>query len=151
MALPMSYFDERVERIPFSGCWVWTAATSDTGYGSISKPSFTKERSAHRAFFETFKGKIPKGMHVLHRCDNRSCVNPEHLFVGSNSDNVWDMLSEGRMPRGEKRANAVFNERAVIEIRGSKEGRDVLAKRYGVSIWTIHHIKYRRRWRGVCQ
>jgi hypothetical protein len=70
-------------------CWIWNAANKD-GYGRFGR------KYAHRISFEWHIGKIPEGLFVCHHCDNPSCVNPEHLFVGSNLDNVLDMISKGR-------------------------------------------------------
>lgn len=84
---------------PNSGCWLWTANIGRNGYGQIQ----IKRRPvpAHRAAWELFKGPIPKGMHVCHRCDTPACVNPDHLFLGTMSDNIKDSYAKGRSkPRG---------------------------------------------------
>ena len=73
-------------------CWNWTGATAN-GYGVLN---FGGQVRAHRLAYETFVGPIPDGLLVCHRCDNPRCVNPGHLFVGTNSDNTRDMVSKGR-------------------------------------------------------
>lgn len=82
-------------RIPIAGCWLWTAALSDTGYGSfrLKEGLFT----AHRASYSAFVGPIPDGLWVLHRCDTRACCNPEHLFTGTRQDNIADASRKGRL------------------------------------------------------
>lgn len=74
-------------------CWNWSNETR-TGYGSTRYRG--KGCLAHRLSWIVFKGKIPEGAHVLHKCDNRKCVNPDHLFIGNHSDNMKDMFSKGR-------------------------------------------------------
>lgn len=78
-----------------STCWIWTGYKGHYGYGKVTDDD-GKQVRAHRYLYEMFKGKIPKGMNVLHKCDNTACVNPEHLFLGSQKDNVKDMMSKGR-------------------------------------------------------
>lgn len=72
------------------GCWNWIACTNPKGYGQ-----FTQLR-AHRVSYELYVGPIPEGLSVLHKCDNRRCVNPDHLFVGTQDDNMKDMKRKGR-------------------------------------------------------
>lgn len=90
----LAKFESRIERIPESGCWLWTGLLSNVGYGKIGVG--TKTESTHRHSYEMFIGEIPKGMQVLHRCDIRCCVNPNHLYLGTQSDNIRDMYAKGR-------------------------------------------------------
>lgn len=79
---------------PNSGCWLWTSSLSKNGYGKFSEGR--RQISAHRFSYETFVGPIEGDKYILHRCDVRSCVNPDHLFVGTALDNTRDMISKGR-------------------------------------------------------
>ena len=99
-----SRFHEKYVSVPFSGCWIWTAATSGKGYGKMMITDGQKEphlESAHHISWRLHRGGVPSGLHVLHRCDVRCCVNPDHLFVGTNLDNVRDRMAKGR-PGGRK-------------------------------------------------
>jgi hypothetical protein len=95
----MASLVERIEKLsmpePNSGCWLWLGQLSYLGYGQIMLSPGQRKTKAHRAAWEAFRGPIGK-LHVLHRCDNRCCVNPDHLFLGTRSDNMLDMYSKGR-------------------------------------------------------
>ena len=86
-------FWSKVKKQP-NGCWEWQAAKTRLGYGRFAPEGTTVK--AHRVSFELCKGPIPDGMHVMHSCDNPPCVNPEHLSLGSNQDNVNDREAKGR-------------------------------------------------------
>lgn len=89
------------------GCWNWMLSKDKPGYGRLKIQMGSRDKyrmtSAHRYAFEIFIGHIPNGMNVLHRCDNRACCNPEHLFLGTQQDNMIDMHQKGRGPSGYKR------------------------------------------------
>lgn len=84
-----------------TGCWEWVRSRNNSGYGQ----AYWKKKiaSAHRTSWQIFNGDIPKNTWVLHKCDNKICVNPEHLWLGSRQDNVDDMCSKGRQYRGGSR------------------------------------------------
>lgn len=91
-----------------TGCWEWMGAHLQNGYGFAKLMCYKKGKkrnfTAHRLFYEHYKGKIPKGLLVCHHCDNRICCNPEHLFLGTHKDNMQDMMIKGRHPfNGKKR------------------------------------------------
>jgi hypothetical protein len=79
-----------------SGCWLWEKSTANCGYGKIRYGDNSKTTHAHRVSYELYKGDIPKGFSVLHRCDVPCCVNPEHLFIGTPQHNMDDMMIKGR-------------------------------------------------------
>jgi hypothetical protein len=100
-----------------SGCWEWQRKKDAAGYGrlQVSMGSRTNIRwsSAHRYAYEVFVGAIPEGKCVLHRCDNRGCINPEHLFIGTQQDNVRDMDRKGRRTKGYKRDHEVCRQNSA--------------------------------------
>jgi len=129
------------------GCWLWRAAKNQR-YPSVGFQG--KTWKVHRLFYEKFIGKIPKGLYVCHKCDNTTCVNPLHLFLGTQKDNMADMVSKGRADttkkRGKNNGRAVLNETQVLAIRASKKRNVVLAKMFGVTDTTIRNIKLKKIW-----
>lgn len=154
-----SRFWEKVDKT--GECWIWSASKNSKGYGQISHWVDGKRivRRAHRVAFELAYGPIPEmpGSHgacVLHRCDNPSCVNPSHLFIGTNAENVRDMDRKGRrkfsVKLGSDHPNSILNEAIVREIARLHYDEGVsqtaLSKKFGVCISTINHIFTGRLW-----
>ena len=135
-----------------NGCWIWQRWKDKDGYGKFGKGRH--RRLAHRAYYERYNGEIPSGKFVLHSCDNTSCVNPEHLMVGTHEDNMRDRNRKGRQGRspGIKNGQAKLNEMAIKEIRGMlKNGisqREV-SELYGVRQGNISRIHLRKTWKHV--
>lgn len=136
------------------GCWLWRGAKTELGYGFLTV-SRGKQVGAHRFVYENMVAKIPDGMHLLHKCDNPTCINPGHMRVGSHADNMHDMFSKGRNKvgpgfsylRGAKHPMAKLSETDVTAIRNAPgEKSKALASRYGVSVWTIQNIRAGRNW-----
>lgn len=133
---------------PITGCWEWTASKTSSGYGKIFVTG--KLCGAHRVSYELRHGPIQSGMRVLHRCDNPACINPDHLFLGSDADNVADMISKGRQQRGYKHYRAKLSENDVRAIRSAKnETPNNLAKQFGVTASTISFIRSGKIWKHV--
>ena len=115
-----------------SGCWEWLGCTDKDGYGRIcaTENKRKKEWFAHRWFFTQYKTEIPKGLLVCHSCDNPSCVNPDHLWLGTNKDNMIDKVNKGR-------GYSKLNSRVVKEIREKYStgnfSQRALAKEYNLS------------------
>lgn len=97
--LPLSVYFSARSTVRESGCVEWTGPLFGGGYGSCS-PRFNKSRYAHRAVYENAFGKIPNGMCVCHKCDNKKCINVEHLFIGTTQDNIRDKIAKNRQRGG---------------------------------------------------
>ena len=132
------------------GCWEWTGCVSDTGYGCIYDG---KAYACHRYSWELHFGQIPESLCVLHRCDNRRCVRPDHLFLGTKAENSRDMAEKGRYKstsrKGDAHPGAKLTDEAVREIRSSDELGKALAERYGVSPSLITLIRKRKAWTHI--
>jgi hypothetical protein len=162
-ARPLSVrFWEHVEKT--EGCWNWRGYLSD-GYGSVKVGSRSdgsrNTRRAHRVAWELQNGPVPDGLYVCHRCDNRACVRPDHLFLGTHSDNMRDAGAKGRLAppqiaseqriRGEAHPRAKVCAADVIEIRrrAATEPRTDLAREYGMSRQALTAIVQRKHWRHI--
>lgn len=105
---------EKVSQEPNSGCWLWTGASGTNGYGFFC---LGKTMSAHRASYLLHRGEIGPGLQVRHRCDNRLCVSPDHLELGSHQDNMDDRASRDRTARGERHPRTRFSDEVVRQVR----------------------------------
>lgn len=139
-------FWAKVRRGPPDECWEWTADTVQ-GYGRLSVGGRAgRVELAHRMAWVLTNGPIvPDTLFVCHRCDNPPCCNPAHLFLGTNQDNVTDMIQKGR--QGTK----LTAEQAAEALRRMMRGERVvlLAAEYGVAIPTIYSLKYDRNWKRL--
>jgi hypothetical protein len=145
-----------------SACWIWTALTNEDGYGRFwSKGSHVY---AHRFAWQLVNGEIPAGMKVLHSCDNPPCCNPAHLSLGTQLENIQDMLSKGRGGRlqGEQKENAKLTDDLVVSLRNifddgiilasyrNKQAAIIdLAKVLEVAPETIRGAIDRRKWKHI--
>jgi hypothetical protein len=130
-------------KVSASGCWNWTKYLNvKTGYGETAKKEY-----AHRASYRIFKGEIPAGLNVLHRCDNRACVNPDHLYAGTPQQNCID-----RSLRAKRNSSLKLSPDLVTHIRElCKLGAcpKLVAKDIGVSVSTIRSVVARKNWKHV--
>ena len=133
-----------------SGCILWTGYTNPWGYGRVRFHG--RMLRTHQVAWELTKDPIPFDLCVLHKCDNPPCVNPDHLFLGTQADNVADRERKGRTACGERMPNAKLSSDAVREIHSaSKKGssRVSLARRFGVSPQRISEVALGKAWRHV--
>lgn len=146
--------DATLDKRPhLKGCWVWLGVTSPKGYG-WAKAGGKRRVPAHRLAYVLANGPMPlltggKPTCVLHRCDNPPCCNPAHLFLGSNRDNIDDMLAKGRSRKGERHGRAKLTETDVLAILGSADTDAALAQQFGVTTATIVAVKQRRIWKHL--
>lgn len=153
---------ERLQRLskanPVTNCVEWIGAKRN-GYGYLtvgSRSNGTRRSvSAHRLSYEEFVGPIPEGLYVCHKCDNRKCINPDHLFLGTHQDNVDDRERKGRnspppIRHGSAHNNAKLTEEDVLKIRASSEmGTPALSVKYGVAKRTIRDVLNGTTWRHL--
>lgn len=131
------------------GCWNWNGYLDPKGYGRTSDES--GEVLAHRLSYMEFVGPITDGLHVLHKCDNPSCINPSHLELGTNVENHEQKMARGRQfhPIGERNPKAKLTARDVREIRASSLPTNALAERFGVTRTNISMILLGRTWKDI--
>lgn len=173
---PEIRFMSQVIPEPNSGCWLWLGHAMKGYYGSLRGRFWVDydpgQILAHRASYLMFKGKIPEGVLVLHKCDVSLCVNPDHLYLGNHSDNVKDMVDRGRAffqrhptqcasalekgrqfnfghqrTRGEKNPKARLSWDQVREIRIDSRSAVKLSPIYGVSMTAIYNIRRGKTWK----
>lgn len=129
-------------------CWIWTGAYESSGYGTFTYQGRTHK--AHRFSLEQFLGvPLPPGLVVMHRCDNPPCVNPLHLGLGTNQDNIIDRDRKGRTQQGETHSKAKIKVADVLEIRASELPCRALATKFGINIMTVYAIRQRKSWRRI--
>lgn len=149
-----SYLKNNININNITGCWDWVKYVDNKGYGKMRH--LGKVARCHRISYMVFNGDIDPGMHILHSCNNRRCVNPDHLRQGTNMDNVLDRVKSGNhlnVPRGESNHQAKLTEKDVLEIRRlhDKEGYSQvsLGKMFNLHQTTISLIVRRMKWRHV--
>lgn len=172
---PAARFWAKVDKS--STCWNWTADVNTRGYGFFALRHGVKIY-AHRYSYQLAAGPIPKGLFICHRCDNPRCVRPDHLFAGTQKQNIQDAVSKGRMARGDRQGSRkVFLSRAPAELReptnayarGAKHGmskltepkirtirllsstmtQGAIAHQFGVTAGAVSLILSRKRWAHV--
>ena len=148
-AFSLDKFMSKVQPEPNSGCWLWDGFVDAKGYGTFCNDA--KKTGAHRASWQIFRGPIPTGLSILHACDMPQCVNPDHLFLGTQADNLRDAREKGRLTgrKGSLHPLALLNEADVVRIRNDTRLAKLIAADYGVSIGAIRSILKRRNWAHV--
>ncbi len=142
-------FEEKIDKT--KTCWLWTGYIGTSGYGEFCYNG--KSERSHRVSYLIYNGEIPDGLIILHSCDNRICVNPEHLSVGTMQDNIRDRQDRGRQSKGEKQYFSKLTEKQVLEIRAKyvpiKYSTCKLASEYSVNSATIYRIITRETWKHI--
>lgn len=141
------FIAQRLLMVGEDECWVYPSGRSSTGYAHYyEKPNRTL--SAHRVSFEVMF-QHPGHLCVLHRCDNRPCANPFHLFLGTKGDNARDAMAKDRHCRGERNGQARLTEDQVRAIRSDGRKQGAIAAEYGIRQTTVSEIKHGNLWGHV--
>lgn len=152
MAPPRSTRADLEKHIDKSGdCWVWTGALGHNGYGRSKYQGAS--HSAHRLIYQIDVGPIPKGLQVCHECDNRRCVRPSHLFLGSSLINIRDKVQKNRQAKGTRIHSAKLSDFQASQIRRDRVQESLsynqLASKYGISQKSIRNIISGKTWKHV--
>jgi hypothetical protein len=139
------YFLSKVEKT--ESCWEWKGTINRRGYGRMRHKGVNTH--AHRVSYKLYRGEIPRDMLVCHKCDNPSCVNPEHLFIGSHKDNMEDRQTKQRQAKGEKIGLSKLTNEQVRKIRVDNRSTRKIARDYGVHHSQIARIKTHEAWAHV--
>jgi hypothetical protein len=145
---PNVRMDHQTLRMPWCGCWLWTGDVGSDGYGRMVIDK--RMRPAHRLSWERHRGRITNGLWVLHRCDVKLCINPDHLFLGTAIDNNADCMAKGRNQRRERHWAAKLNSQSVAIIRQRLSDGEMpsrLAREFGISAASVTDVKTGRTWR----
>lgn len=142
-------FWSKVGRRGIDECWEWQGAPSGSGYGQLRLGG--NPIKAHRLSYYLARHQDPGELLVCHTCDNPICVNPLHLFLGTDADNVADREAKHRRPppQGERNGRAILTEEMIQLIRASREANIALAARFGVSDVAISYARSGKTWKTV--
>jgi hypothetical protein len=151
---PRPSFAERIWQkiVRGNGCWEWTGTRYPNGYGSCASGKRGRNDYAHRVVWRLTFGRIPDGLRVLHHCDNPPCCRPDHLFLGTDADNVADKVAKGRQLKGEQITGARLRATQIPDIRqrlAEGEPMHLIAADCGVSRGAIQDIALNKTWRHV--
>ena len=147
----MSQLDRLLSRVVVTdeGCWLYNGAVDRGGYGSIKVDG--KSTRAHRTAYRLLVGPIPPSKHLCHTCDTPGCINPAHLWLGTNAENMADRNAKGRQAKGEHNGRAKLTADAVRAIRcaAERDSKAELARRFGISYRDVSKILAGEIWRDA--
>lgn len=139
--------ERNVRKSPITGCWNWQG-TKSVGYGTMTVAGRGTVKAC-RIAYEIYKGAVPAGEVIRHECDNPACVNPEHLLIGTQADNVADMVSRNRHAKGRALPQTKLTPGKVRQIREDPASYPEISERFGISVAQVCRIKTRQAWKHV--
>lgn len=152
MARPRIPIAQKIEnsivKVPESGCWIWLGSITPQGYGALTFGAKT-HLNAHRTSYELKYGPIPKDVMALHHCDVRCCVNPDHIFLGNQQDNMTDKVCKNRQAKGSKHGQAKLTEQQAREAKFGTARPTELAKKFNCSATMIRQIRGGLYWKHL--
>lgn len=152
MARPRIPLSKKIQdnsvRITESGCWIWTGSLNKHGYGRLTFGAKTNI-GAHRASYELMHGKIPDGLFALHRCDIKCCVNPDHIFIGTQQENMSDKVAKNRQAKGHRHGMSKLTEEQAKEAKFGRARSSELAKKFNCSAVMIRQIRGGLYWKHL--
>lgn len=148
----LSYlFWSKVEILGLDECWEWTAKISPSGYGIFrTGDNYGISRLSHRVAYYLSRGILLPDIIICHRCDNKRCCNPSHLFSGTHQENMDDMVTKSRQARGSTHGMSRLSDEEVRRIREDNRSQKAIALDYGISRSQVSHIKTLKSWRHIC-
>ena len=130
------------------GCWEWRGSLDSSGYGHIGIAA-GRNAKAHRVSYQIHRGQIPEGLMVCHKCDNRICVNPDHLFLGSHQDNMADRDLKRRSAAGERNGMSKITREIAAYIKHSPLSERAIARELGLHRGTVNAVRAGRTWKDA--
>jgi hypothetical protein len=145
----LEWFEAHYLPEPNSGCWLWIGTLNSDGYGEVNWVVIGGRDFVHRISWRLFRGPLANGEQVLHSCDTRCCVNPDHLYKGNHKINMLDRNAKNRQAKGERHGRAKLSEAQVIAIINDPRTQYEIARDYSVTRTQVSLIKSGKSWKHV--